>query len=123
MSAPESRPPRPHRNTLRQRGREVRYNGLGRGGKQLTVLAGDVATHRGVVHLVGGGEGEDVRGARHAPGGRGGAVAQTELVEVQPDLTDVGGGPADGHLAGGGGGVARPGEVGVVDPHCALTTN
>ena len=46
-----------------------------------------------------------------------------KLIEVQPDLTDVGGGPADGHLAGGGGGVARPGEVGVVDPHCALTTN
>ena len=57
--------------------------------QELTVLAGDVATHGGVVHLAGGGEGEDVRGARHAPGGRGGAVAQTELIKVQPDLADV----------------------------------
>ena len=59
------------------------------------MLAGDVATHGGVVHLAGGGEGEDVRGARHAPGGRGGAVAQTELIKVQPDLTDVLGLPLD----------------------------
>ena len=53
------------------------------------MLAGDVTTHAGVVHLAGGGEGEDVRAARHAPCGRGGAVAQTELIKVQPDLTDV----------------------------------
>ena len=55
----------------------------------LTVLPGDVATHGGIVHLAGRGEGEDVGGARHTPGGGGGAVAQTELVKVQPDLTDV----------------------------------
>ena len=53
------------------------------------MLPGDVATDGGVVHLAGRGEGEDVRGARHAPGGGGGAVAKTELVKVQPDLTDV----------------------------------
>ena len=56
-------------------------------------------------------------------GGGGDGTINAEGVEVQSDLTDVGGGPADGHLAGGGGGVARPGEVGVVDPHRALTTN
>ena len=89
----------------------------------LTVLAGDVATDGGVVHLAGRGEGEDVRGARHAPGGGGGAVAQTELVKVQPDLTDVvclpldeiDTGPAD--LVGGGeAGVLELSDVGGDDP-------
>ena len=48
------------------------------------MLAGDVTTDGGVVHLVGGGEGEDVRGARHTPGGGAGAVADGELLKVQP---------------------------------------
>ena len=89
------------------------------GSQELTVLAGDVATHGGVVHLAGGGEGEDVRGARHAPGGRGGAVAQTELVEVQPDLTDVVSLPLDEvdagparRVGGGEAGVLQLGDVG-----------
>ena len=55
----------------------------------LTVLPGDVAAHRGVGHLVGGGEGEHVRAARHAPRRRARAVADRELVKVQPDLEDV----------------------------------
>ena len=55
----------------------------------LTVLPGDVAAHGGVGHLVGGGEGEHVRAARHAPRGRARAVADSELVKVQPDLEDV----------------------------------
>ena len=55
----------------------------------LTVLPGDVAAHGGVGHLVGGGEGEHVRAARHAPRGRARAVADRELVKVQPDLEDV----------------------------------
>ena len=87
------------------------------------MLAGDVATDGGVVHLAGRGEGEDVRGARHTPGGGGGAVAQTELVKVQPDLTDVvclpldeiDTGPAD--LVGGGeAGVLELSDVGGDDP-------
>ena len=55
----------------------------------LTVLPGDVAAHGGVGHLVGGGEGEHVRAARHAPRRRARAVADSELVKVQPDLEDV----------------------------------
>ena len=55
----------------------------------LTVLPRDVAAHRGVGHLVGGGEGEHVRAARHAPRRRARAVADRELVKVQPDLEDV----------------------------------
>ena len=55
----------------------------------LTVLPGDVAAHRGVGHLVGGGEGEHVRAARHAPRRRARAVADSELVKVQPDLEYV----------------------------------
>ena len=55
----------------------------------LTVLPRDVAAHRGVGHLVGGGEGEHVRAARHAPRRRARAVADSELVKVQPDLEDV----------------------------------
>ena len=46
-----------------------------------------------------------------------------KTLEVQPDLTDVGAGPADGQLAGGGGGVAGPGEVGVVQEDGAVTAN
>ena len=83
------------------------------------MLAGDVATDGGVVHLVGGGEGEDVRGARHTPGGGAGAVAQTQLVEVKSDLTDVLGLPLDqvdtgpGDAVGGGeAGVLELGDVG-----------
>ena len=46
-----------------------------------------------------------------------------KLIEVQPDLADVLTGPADGHLAGGGGGVAGPGEVSVVLLDGAVATN
>ena len=56
---------------------------------QLTVLSSDVTADGGIRHLVGGGEREDVRGARHAARGGGGAVADGELCEVQPDLADV----------------------------------
>ena len=87
------------------------------------MLAGDVATYGGVVHLAGGGEGEDVRGARHTPGGRGGAVAQTELIIVQPDLTDVLGLPLDEvhtsparRVSGGEAGVLELRDVGGDDP-------
>ena len=87
------------------------------------MLAGDVATHGGIVHLAGRGEGEDVGGARHTPGGGGGAVAQTELVKVQPDLTDVVALPLDevdtgpAHRVGGGeAGVLELRHVGGDDP-------
>ena len=53
------------------------------------MLAGDVPTHGGIVHLVGGGEGEDVRGPRHAASGRARAVAEAELVKVESDLANV----------------------------------
>ena len=50
-------------------------------------------------------------------------VLYLKLIEVQSDLTDVGTGPANRELARGGGSVASPGEVSVVDLHCAATTN
>ena len=46
-----------------------------------------------------------------------------KLIEVQPDLADVLTGPADGHLAGGGRGVAGPAEVSVVQPDGGVTPN
>ena len=59
------------------------------------MLSGNIATHGRVGHLVGRGEGEDVRGAGDAARGAGGAVADGELVEVEPDLADVVGLPLD----------------------------
>ena len=53
------------------------------------MLARHIPTHGRIVHLVGSGEGEDVRGPRDTARGTGGAVANTELVKVQPDLTNV----------------------------------
>ena len=46
-----------------------------------------------------------------------------KLLQVQPDLADVLAGPADGQLAGGGGGVAGPSEVSVVQQDGAVTAN
>ena len=46
-----------------------------------------------------------------------------KVLQVQPDLTDVLTGPADGDLAGGGGAVAVSGEVSVVQLDGAPTTN
>ena len=46
-----------------------------------------------------------------------------EVLEVQPDLADVLGGPADGQLAGRAGAGAAPPEVSVVQQDGALTSN
>ena len=82
------------------------------------MLAGDVPTHGGIVHLVGGGDGEDVRGARHAASRRARAVAEAELVKVESDLANVLRLPLDEVDAGPGdtvgGGEARVLELGHV---------
>ena len=50
----------------------------------LTVLLRYVPAHGRVLNLVGCGEAEHIRGARHTPGGGAGAVADSELLKVQP---------------------------------------
>ena len=45
-----------------------------------------VPTHGGVLDLVGCREAEDIRGARHTPGGGAGAVTDGELLKVQSEV-------------------------------------
>ena len=53
------------------------------------MLSSHIPANRGIVHLVGSGEGEDVGGAGDTARGTGGAVADAELVKVQPNLTNI----------------------------------
>ena len=95
----------------------------GGAGLQVEMLAGESPTQHGRVGTPGVAEGESVvsaesHGARHGRGG-----AQHQAVEVNPDLTDLLGGGADGEGAGGGGGGGRLDQVGVVGGGGAATAN
>ena len=95
----------------------------GAAGREVEMLASQSPAQQGRVGTAGVADAESVVSAETHCAGHGGGWAQHEAVEVDPDLTDLLGGRADGVGAGGGGGGGRLDQVGVVGGGGATTVH